>query len=35
MSEVPSPVSGAVLEVLAEDGNLVGFDTPLFRIGER
>lgn len=34
LSEVPSPVSGLLLEVLAEDGELMGFDTPLFRIEE-
>ena len=35
MSEVPAPVSGEIVEILAEDGSLVGFDTPLFRIRER
>lgn len=35
MSEVPAPVSGELVEILAEDGALIGFDTPLFRIRER
>ena len=35
MSEVPAPVSGEIVDILAEDGSLVGFDTPLFRIRER
>ena len=32
MSEVPSPVSGVITEVLVSDGELVGFDQPLFRV---
>ena len=34
MSEVPSPVSGVITEVLVSDGELVGFDQPLFRVKE-
>ena len=32
MSEIPAPKDGTVLEVLAENGALVGFDQPLFRL---
>lgn len=32
MSEVPAPVDGVIAEVLAADGELVGFDQPLFRL---
>ena len=31
MSEVPSPMDGVIAEVLVSDGELVGFDQPLFR----
>lgn len=34
MSEVPSPVSGVITEVLVSDGELVGYDQPLFRVKE-
>ncbi len=34
MSEVPSPCAGTILEILAQDGELAPFDTPLFRILE-
>ena len=32
MSEVPAPADGVITEVLAADGELVGFDQPLFRL---
>ena len=32
MSEVPAPADGVIAEVLAADGELVGFDQPLFRL---
>jgi len=32
MSEVPAPADCMVDEVLAQDGDAVGYDTPLFRI---
>ena len=35
MSEIPAPCSGTVEAVLAENGTLVGFDAPLFRIREQ
>lgn len=35
MSEVLAPADGTILEVLVKDGELVGFDTPLFRIKEQ
>ena len=31
MSEVPSPADGVVEEILVRDGELVGYDQPLFR----
>lgn len=34
MSEVPAPMDCVILEVLAKDGDLVGFDAPLFRVRE-
>lgn len=34
MSEVPAPADCVILEVLAKDGDLVGFDAPLFQIRE-
>ena len=34
MSEVPAPMDCVILEVLAKDGELVGFDAPLFRVRE-
>ena len=34
MSEVPAPMDCVILEVLAKDGELMGFDTPLFRVRE-
>ena len=34
MSEIPAPCDGEILEVLAEDGALVSFDAPLFRVRE-
>ena len=34
MSEVPAPMDCVVLEVLAKDGELMGFDAPLFRVRE-
>ena len=35
MSEVPSPADGVITEVLVSDGELVGFDQPLFRLKEQ
>ena len=35
MSEVPAPADGIITEVLVSDGELVGFDQPLFRLKER
>ncbi|BFK88697.1 acetyl-CoA carboxylase biotin carboxyl carrier protein [Pseudoflavonifractor gallinarum] len=32
MSEVPAPADGVIAEVLVSDGELVGFDQPLFRL---
>ena len=32
MSEVPAPADGIIAEVLVSDGELVGFDQPLFRL---
>lgn len=34
MSEVPAPTDCVILEVLVRDGDLVGFDAPLFRVRE-
>ena len=34
MSEVPAPVDCIIEEVLVKDGELVGFDAPMFRIRE-
>ena len=34
MSEVPAPIDCVILEVLARDGELMGFDAPLFRVRE-
>ena len=34
MSEVPAPADCVILEILAKDGDLVGFDAPLFQIRE-
>ena len=34
MSEVPAPCDCVILEVLAKDGDLVGFDAPLFQVRE-
>lgn len=34
INQVPAPCDCEVLAVLAKDGELVGFDTPLFRIRE-
>ena len=34
MSEVPAPADCVILEVLAKDGDLVGFDAPIFQIRE-
>ena len=34
MSEVPAPCDCVIEEVLAQDGELAGFDAPLFRIRE-
>ena len=34
MSEVPSPADGVVEEILVRDGELVGYDQPLFRLRE-
>ena len=34
MSEVPSPADGVVEEILVRDGELVGYDQPLFRLKE-
>ena len=34
MSEIPAPCDGEILEVLAQDGALVSFDEPLFRVRE-
>lgn len=32
MSEVPAPADCVIEEVLAQDGGLVGYDAPLFRV---
>ena len=32
MSEIPAPADGVIAEILAADGELVGFDQPLFRL---
>ena len=34
INQIPAPCDCEVLEVLAKDGELVGFDAPLFRIRE-
>ena len=34
MSEIPAPFACVIEEVLAENGALVGFDEPLFRVRE-
>ena len=34
MSEVPAPLDCVILEVLAKDGELMGYDAPLFRVRE-
>ena len=34
MSEVPAPCDCVILEIPAKDGDLVGFDAPLFQIRE-
>ena len=34
MSEIPAPCDGEILEILAQDGALVSFDEPLFRVRE-
>ena len=34
MSEVPAPADCIIEEVLVKDGELVGFDAPMFRIRE-
>ena len=34
MSEVPAPCDCVIEEVLVQDGELAGFDTPLFRVRE-
>ena len=34
MREVPSPADGGVEEILVRDGELVGYDQPLFRLRE-
>ena len=34
INEIPAPRDGVILEILAEDGALVGFEAPLFRLGE-
>lgn len=34
MSEIPAPSDCVVEEVMAQDGELVGYDAPLFRIRE-
>lgn len=34
MSEVPAPCDCVILEILTKDGDLVGFDAPLFQIRE-
>ena len=33
-SEVPAPLDCVILEVLAKDGELMGYDAPLFRVRE-
>lgn len=35
MNEIPSPVNGTVEAVLAQNGDVISFDTPLFRIKEQ
>ena len=32
MSEVPSPMDCVIEEILLQDGELAGFDTPIFRV---
>ena len=34
MNEIPSPADGTVEAVLAQNGDVISFDTPLFRIKE-
>ena len=34
MSEIPAPYNCVIEEILVEDGTLVGYDAPLFRIRE-
>ena len=34
LNEIPAPAGGVIEEVLAQDGALVGFDAPLFRLRE-
>lgn len=34
MSEIPAPMDCVIEEVLLKDGELAGFDTPLFRVRE-
>lgn len=34
MSEIPAPCNCVIEEILVEDGTLVGYDAPLFRIRE-
>ncbi len=34
MSEVPAPFDCVIEEVLVQDGELAGFDAPLFRVRE-
>ena len=35
MSEVPAPFDCVIEEVLVQDGDLAGFDAPIFRVRER
>ena len=34
LNEIPAPADGVIEEVLVQDGELVEFDAPLFRLRE-
>lgn len=34
MNEIPAPISGIIVEILAEDGGFTAFDQPLMRLKE-